>query len=119
MRPPSGDARSALSIEQLLALARYEAANAPPSQAIAFDRVACAVIADLQPLARSRAIDLGFERLESACVRTDPAALAIVIRNLVEDARCAVCRFAAPPAAHGFPAAVRHGRDSRPVPSRR
>lgn len=82
----SGIRRTGHLLEQLLALARYEAANAPSTQVVAFDRVARTVVADLQPAADRRAIDLGFERLESPSVRADAAALAIVIRNLIDNA---------------------------------
>jgi two-component system OmpR family sensor kinase len=82
----SGIRRTGHLLEQLLALARYEATNAQLPQVIAFDCVARAVIADLLPAAQSRAIDLGFERLESLSVRGDATALAVVIRNLVDNA---------------------------------
>jgi len=55
-------------------------------QESAFDRVAREAVADLLPSAQARAVDLGFERIESVAVRADPTALAVVIRNVVDNA---------------------------------
>lgn len=82
----TGIRRTAHLLEQLLALARYESVSASPAQASAFDQVANGVIADLLPAAQSRAVDLGFERIESVMVRADATALAVVVRNLVDNA---------------------------------
>lgn len=82
----TGIRRTGHLLEQLLALARYETPGTPQAQIAALDRVARAVVAELLPAARSRAIDLGFERIEPIAVRVDATALAVLIRNLVDNA---------------------------------
>jgi two-component system, OmpR family, sensor kinase len=82
----TGIRRTAHLLEQLLALAKYDAASGSPEQKTAFDGVANGVIADLLPAAQARAVDLGFERIESVTVRADATALAVVVRNLVDNA---------------------------------
>jgi two-component system OmpR family sensor kinase len=82
----TGIRRTAHLLEQLLALAKYDAASRSPAQRAAFDAVANGVIADLLPAAQARAVDLGFERIESVMVRADATALAVVVRNLVDNA---------------------------------
>jgi two-component system, OmpR family, sensor kinase len=82
----TGIRRVAHLLEQLLALARYESSGGPHTEVAAFDRVARGVIADLLPFAQARGVDLGFGRIESIVVRGDATALAVVIRNLVDNA---------------------------------
>ena len=82
----TGIRRAAHLLEQLLALARYEAVSGASAQLTAFDGVANGVIAELLPAAQARAVDLGFERIESVMVRADATALAVVVRNLVDNA---------------------------------
>jgi two-component system OmpR family sensor kinase len=82
----TGIRRTGHLLEQLLALARYETPGALQAQIAALDRVARAVVAELLPAARSRAIDLGFEHIEPVTVRVDATALAVLIRNLVDNA---------------------------------
>jgi two-component system, OmpR family, sensor kinase len=80
-----GIRRVAHLLEQLLALARYESEATTPVP-VDFDQVARDCIAELLPLASSRDIDLGFERLEPVVVRAEATALAIVLRNLLGNA---------------------------------
>jgi two-component system OmpR family sensor kinase len=82
----TGIRRTAHLLEQLLALAKYESSGAPETQVAAFDQVARGVIADLLPSAQCRAVDLGFDRIESVAVQADPTALTVLIRNLVDNA---------------------------------
>jgi two-component system, OmpR family, sensor kinase len=82
----AGIRRTGHLLEQLLALAKYESSGTPETKVAAFDRVAGGVIADLLPLAQCRGIDLGFERIESVFVHADPTALAVLVRNLVDNA---------------------------------
>lgn len=82
----TGIRRTGHLLDQLLALARYETPGTLQAQIAALDRVARAVVAELLPTARSRAIDLGFERIERIAVRVDATALAVLIRNLVDNA---------------------------------
>lgn len=82
----TGISRTGHLLEQLLALARYDISGVPEAQIVAFDLIARGVVADLLPAARGRAIDLGFERIEGLAVRADATALAVLIRNLVDNA---------------------------------
>jgi two-component system, OmpR family, sensor kinase len=82
----TGIRRTAHLLEQLLALAKYESSGAAETQVTSFDRAARGVVADLLPTARGRAIDLGFERIERVGVRADATALAVLFRNLVDNA---------------------------------
>lgn len=82
----AGIRRTAHLLEQLLALARYESVSASRAEVTAFDQVANRVLADMLPAAQSRGVDLGFERIESVTVRADATALAVVVRNLVDNA---------------------------------
>jgi two-component system OmpR family sensor kinase len=75
-------------LEQLLALARQEATSRSPADMpiVELDRVVRDVVADLMPLAFDRGIDLGFGRLESLTVPSEPVMLATMIRNLIDNA---------------------------------
>lgn len=82
----SGIRRTGRLLEQLLTLARYDtqvSEGGPQSQ---FDRVLKEVVSDLLPIARERSIDLGFARIESISVRIEPVALAVLARNLIDNA---------------------------------
>jgi two-component system OmpR family sensor kinase len=75
-------------LEQLLALARHEASPSDPAEIplASLDRAAREVVADLLPEATERGIDLGFALVEPLTVRSEPAMLAAIIRNLLENA---------------------------------
>lgn len=74
-------------LEQLLALARYEAKpTSGPMQKVSIEETAKNVAADLLSQAVDHGIDLGFEIVESVAVRGEPVMLAIMIRNLLENA---------------------------------
>lgn len=74
-------------LEQLLAVARYEAKPCSGEmQQVALDGVAKEVAADLLPQAVDRGIDLGFEIVEPATVRGQPVMLATIICNLLDNA---------------------------------
>ena len=74
-------------LEQLLAVARYEAKPfSDDMQRFALDDVAKEVAADLLPQALDRGIDLGFEIVETVTVRGQPVMLATMIRNLLDNA---------------------------------
>jgi two-component system OmpR family sensor kinase len=82
----SGIRRTGHLLEQLLALARYDSSEASTAQIVALDRIACDVVADLLPAARARGVDLGFERIQNLSVCGDATALAVLFRNLVDNA---------------------------------
>jgi two-component system OmpR family sensor kinase len=82
----AGIRRTGHLLEQLLALARYDSPGTPAARIAALDHIARDVVADLLPAARARAVDLGFEHIESLSVCGDATALAVLIRNLVDNA---------------------------------
>ena len=74
-------------LDQLLALARYEAKPiASEMPQVSLDQTAKEVAADLLSQAADRGIDLGFEIVEPVVVRGEPTILAILIRNLLDNA---------------------------------
>jgi two-component system, OmpR family, sensor kinase len=75
-------------LEQLLTLARHDAAPASGCELplVELDRTAKEVVADLLPQALDRGIDLGFELAEPLGVRSEPVMLAAMIRNLLDNA---------------------------------
>ncbi|MDH2352467.1 ATP-binding protein [Bradyrhizobium sp. SSUT112] len=80
--------RSKYLLEQLLALARHDAAPSDDGrwEVVELDHAAKSVIADLLQQAISRGVDLGFERAESVPMRGEPVMLAAMIRNLIDNA---------------------------------
>src|SRR6202040_1315698 len=81
----AGIRRTAHLLEQLLALARYDTEQAPQAPPTAFDNIAKEVVADFMPRAQARAVDLGFERIDHVVVAADDTALAVLVRNLVDN----------------------------------
>jgi two-component system, OmpR family, sensor kinase len=82
----SGIRRTARLLEQLLALAKYDHGQTADVLAVRLDGVVKSVVGDCVESARRRSIDLGFGRLEAASVRADSTTLAVMIRNLVDNA---------------------------------
>jgi two-component system OmpR family sensor kinase len=82
----SGARRSTRLLEQLLTLARFEASSETTPPVTRLDDVSREVVADALQRASARNIDLGFERCEPAAVRANPASLAVLVRNLIENA---------------------------------
>jgi two-component system, OmpR family, sensor kinase len=82
----SGIRRVSHLLEQLLALAKYDLIRPTLGAPIALDGVVKSVVADLLPTARARAIDVGFSRLEGTSIRADAMAIAVMVRNLVDNA---------------------------------
>ncbi|MBR0893755.1 histidine kinase [Bradyrhizobium tropiciagri] len=82
----SGMRRTKHLLEQLLALARQDAAPSSVSTRVEMDEIAKGVVADLLPEAAARNIDLGFAVVEAVAVNGDPLSLMSAIRNLVENA---------------------------------
>jgi two-component system OmpR family sensor kinase len=81
-----GIRRIAHLLEQLLAHARYDTGPATDAAVTAFDHIARECVADLLPIAAARIVDLGFARLEAVSVRGDATALAVMLRNLLDNA---------------------------------
>ena len=82
----TGIGRTSRLLEQLLALARYEAGAASKRPLTALDGVVREVVADLQPLAQSGSVDLGFDRIDAIAVHGDATALGALVRNLIDNA---------------------------------
>lgn len=82
----SGMQRTRHLLEQLLALARQDAAPPAISETVHLDMIAKGVVADLLPDASARNVDLGFTMIETVTVDGDPFALVSAVRNLVENA---------------------------------
>ncbi len=82
----SGARRTAHLLDQLLALARYDMGRAPEAPVTSLDACTMQVVADLLPRATERGIDLGFEIVEPVLVRGEPAMLASVVHNLIDNA---------------------------------
>ena len=80
--------RTVRLVEQLLTLARQEAAPAA-QESVALDELAREVVAGLAPIADSRGQDLGVSDAVPATVHGDPNALRTLLRNLVDNA----CRY--------------------------
>jgi two-component system OmpR family sensor kinase len=81
-----GVRRVAHLLEQLLDHARYGTGPATGTAVTAFDHVARECVADLLPIAAARGVDLGFGRLETVFVRGEATALAVMLRNLLDNA---------------------------------
>ncbi len=74
-------------LDQLLALARHEVKpTSGEIQHVSLDQVTKEIAADLLSQAVDSGIDLGFDIVEPIAVRAEPAMLAIVIRNLLDNA---------------------------------
>jgi two-component system, OmpR family, sensor kinase len=82
----SGTRRTAHLLEQLLALARCDMGGTTGTPVTPLDQCTKEVVADLLPRAAERGVDLGFEIVEPAFVRGEPAMLAVMVRNLIDNA---------------------------------
>jgi two-component system OmpR family sensor kinase len=82
----NGTRRTAHLLDQLLALARYDVGRAPEAPVTSLDDCAKEVVSDLLPKAAERCVDLGFAIIEPLLVRGEPAMLASVVHNLLDNA---------------------------------
>ena len=82
-----GIGRTKHLLEQLLALARQDAAapEGAPIPLVALDDVVKEVVADAMSEAAGRGVDLGFARVEPAMVRGEAVILAALARNLIDN----------------------------------
>ncbi|MDR3096060.1 MAG: two-component sensor histidine kinase [Paraburkholderia sp.] len=78
--------RSRKLIEQLLALARVQAAPAPPADETSVFAVYRRVLEDLMPLAEAKRIDIGIGDGPDVTVPVDAIELTMLIKNLVDNA---------------------------------
>jgi two-component system, OmpR family, sensor kinase len=82
----NGTRRTAHLLEQLLALARYDMGGMTGAPATPLDQCTKEVVADLLPFAAERGADLGFAIVEPLLVRGEPTMLAVMVRNLIDNA---------------------------------
>ena len=85
----AGTERAARLVEQLLALERLEAQDRPPSPGpVRLAEIAADCIAEAAPAAAERRVDLGLaeETDRDAAVAGDAALLAVLLRNLIDNA---------------------------------
>jgi two-component system OmpR family sensor kinase len=81
-----GMARTKHLLEQLLALARHEAAPSGEAAVVPLDRIVKDVVADVLPEAARKGIDLGFELIEPIATPGEPVMIATMARNLIDNA---------------------------------
>lgn len=84
-RLSAGVERAARLVEQLLVLARQEAAEAR-LEPVSLTDLAKRAVGDMAGAAQARAIDLGLEQADEATVQGQGDALMILLRNLVDNA---------------------------------
>lgn len=82
-----GIRRASVLVDQLLKLARYEAAqeNPPPQQSVELSALLKSCIADLIPLAEKRQIDLGIVRSDAGSIAGNENDLRILFGNLLNN----------------------------------
>lgn len=87
-RLTAGIERATRLVEQLLVLARQEAsaASGVKLQNVALADLARRTLGDLAGPAQAKGIDLGLERADNVTLQGQPDALAILMRNLVDNA---------------------------------
>jgi two-component system, OmpR family, sensor kinase len=81
-----GIRRTAHLLEQLLALARYDAMDDHAVPVSSLDQCAKEAVSELLGAARARGVDLGFTQIDSVSVRAEPVMLAVMIGNLIDNA---------------------------------
>ena len=81
----AGIDRAARLVEQMLDLARHEAAPMI-REPVALDALAREVVADLAPLADARKQDFGLAECSTQFVQGDPHALRMLVKNLADNA---------------------------------
>jgi two-component system OmpR family sensor kinase len=83
----AGTRRASRLVEQLLTMARLEPEAAQqPVTSVELDRVAAAVLADFEPLATAKALELRLGRIEPARASGQEQALRTLAANLVDNA---------------------------------
>jgi two-component system OmpR family sensor kinase len=81
-----GIERSRTLLEQLLTLARAQAATGAPEGTVSVQRVFRSVLEDLMPLAEAKRLDLGVTTEADARVHANEIDLFVIVRNLVDNA---------------------------------
>jgi two-component system OmpR family sensor kinase len=79
--------RASRLIEQLLSMARHDAAaTQTPPRRLELVQLMRQAISDILPDANAKAMDIGMDGVPEAWVRGDPDALALLARNLLDNA---------------------------------
>lgn len=82
----AGCDRAARVIEQLLTLSRLEAGHAPAAQQVDLVALVRSVLADAAPAAHAQGQALSLDAPPSSLVQGDPTLIAVLVRNLVDNA---------------------------------
>lgn len=85
-RLSAGIDRATRLVEQLLTLARQEAAAGSPTETVDLRAVAQLALADAAPAAQARGMDMGLLDSEAAPIPGRPEALRMLVRNLLDNA---------------------------------
>lgn len=78
--------RATRLVEQMLTLARLDAADAPPRRRIDLGGLARGVVADLAPMALRKRQSIAVEAEEAVSVSVESTLLEVLLRNLVDNA---------------------------------
>ncbi len=78
--------RATRLVEQLLTLSRAESGTTPPSEALDLGAIVRGVVAELANLALDKNQDIGVAAAEGCIARGDAMLLAVLVRNLVDNA---------------------------------
>jgi two-component system OmpR family sensor kinase len=81
-----GMARTKHLLEQLLALARHEAAPSSEAAVVPLDRTVMDLVAELLPEAARKGVDLGFELIEPIATKGESVMITTMVRNLIDNA---------------------------------
>ncbi|MCW5658225.1 MAG: sensor histidine kinase N-terminal domain-containing protein [Burkholderiaceae bacterium] len=82
----TGCDRAARLVDQLLTLARLETNGAPAPEPVDLVRVVREVLAELAPQALARGQEISFDGVAQATMHGTPPLLAVLVRNLVDNA---------------------------------
>ncbi|HEX7935578.1 MAG TPA: ATP-binding protein [Paraburkholderia sp.] len=82
----AGLRRTQRLVEQLLQLARSEQTQPLPMQEASLRVIATEAVNSVLDMARDRQTDIGFERFDDAVVLLDEATIAVILRNLIDNA---------------------------------
>jgi len=87
-RLSGGIDRASHLVDQLLALARQEGRGlmATPDQGVSLDDLCRDAVVSASDAASAKGLDLGLERCDAALVRGQPESLAMLVRNLLDNA---------------------------------
>lgn len=85
-RLEAGIDRASRLVEQLLVLARHQAAAGTPVQAHSLTELARQAVANAAVAAQARTIDLGLAPSDEAAIACQPDAIEMLLRNLIDNA---------------------------------